>query len=143
MPIIEANILGSKIEISYKEGEKAKVENLINRFDKRLQEFRNLSDKFSDSKLIFLTALKAEDENVELEKKIKNKTNMEQSHLTQKKKDEHIREIVNLNDKLSLIEQENTKLKAENKFHIDEIEKINNNLNLIIHRIINFKNNDK
>ena len=90
MPIIEANILGSKIEISYKEGEKAKVENLINRFDKRLQEFSNLSDKFSDSKLIFFTALKAEDENVELEKKIKNKTNMEQSHLTQKKKDEHI-----------------------------------------------------
>ena len=42
MPILEINILGSNIEISYQEGEKEKLLNLVKQFKLRLSKFENL-----------------------------------------------------------------------------------------------------
>ena len=66
MPILEINILGSKIEISYQEGEKEKLLYLIDQFKLRLSELDNLKVRFADNKIILLAALKAEDNIYEL-----------------------------------------------------------------------------
>ena len=72
MPILEINILGSVIEINYQEDEKEKLLDLIEQFKIRLSEFENIKGRFSDNKIIFLAALKAEDDILELKKKIDN-----------------------------------------------------------------------
>ena len=68
MPILETNILGSKIEIHYHENEKGKLINLIEQFNLRLSEIEDLKGRFSDNKIILLAALKAEDNINELKK---------------------------------------------------------------------------
>ena len=42
MPILEINILGTKIEINYQKDEKDKLIRLIKQFKLRLSEFENL-----------------------------------------------------------------------------------------------------
>ena len=66
MPILEINILGSVIEINYQEDEKEKLLDLIEQFKIRLSEFENIKGRFSDTKIILLAALKAEDNIYEL-----------------------------------------------------------------------------
>ena len=41
MPILETEIFGSKIKINYRKGEKEKLIDLIDRFKKRLLEFKD------------------------------------------------------------------------------------------------------
>ena len=71
MPILKVNILGVNIKINYQEGEKNKLNTLIDNFLKRLSKFENLKSKVTDNKILILSALKAEDEVLELNKKIK------------------------------------------------------------------------
>ena len=52
MPILEVNILGTKIEIDYQKNEKEKLILLIERFKQRLKEFDSLITKFTDNKII-------------------------------------------------------------------------------------------
>ena len=56
MPILEINILGSNIEISYQEGEKEKLLYLVKQFKLRLSKFENLKVRFADFKIILLAA---------------------------------------------------------------------------------------
>jgi cell division protein ZapA (FtsZ GTPase activity inhibitor) len=61
MPILKTEILGSEIEIIYEEVEKERLIKLINQFKQRLSEFPQ-NGKINNKAIIFLSALKIEDE---------------------------------------------------------------------------------
>ena len=96
MPILEINILGSKTEINYQKAEEEKLNNLIKQFNARLSEFENLKGKFADSKIILLTALKAEDRICELQKKIDEQRKIIDSTNNKENNDSNIKEIIKL-----------------------------------------------
>ena len=106
MPILEINILGSNIEISYQEGEKEKLLYLVKQFKLRLSKFENLKVRFADFKIILLAALKAEDIIFELKQTIDNQNKaIESSSIQQGQIDNKIREIVKLKDELFLVNE--------------------------------------
>ena len=65
MAILKIEILGSQIQINYEINEKEKLINLIENFKKRLSDFSN-NERVSNNTIIFLAALKVEDELAEL-----------------------------------------------------------------------------
>ena len=65
MPIYKTEVLGSKIEINYDLKERKKLINLIENFKRRIDEFPN-NGKITNNKILFLAALKAEDDLEEL-----------------------------------------------------------------------------
>jgi len=143
MPILEINILGSNIEISYQEGEKEKLLYLTKQFKLRLSEFENLKVRFADFKIILLAALKAEDIIYELKQTIDNKNKViESSSIQQEQIDNKIREIVKLKDELFLVNEKNKDLEEQNNKTINEIEKFNNILISLIDKIVNTNKND-
>ena len=143
MPILEINILGSNIEISYLEGEKEKLLNLVKQFKLRLSKFENLKVRFADFKIILLAALKAEDIIYELKQTIDNKNKViESSSIQQEQIDNKIREIVKLKDELFLLNEKNKDLEEQNNKTINEIEKFNNILISLIDKIVNTNKND-
>ena len=143
MPILEINILGSNIEISYLEGEKEKLLNLVKQFKLRLSKFENLKVRFADFKIILLAALKAEDIIYELKQTIDNKNKViESSSIQQEQIDNKIREIVKLKDELYLANEKNKDLEEQNNKTINEIEKLNNKLISLIDKIVNTNKND-
>ena len=143
MPILEINILGSNIEISYQEGEKEKLLYLVKQFKLRLSKFENLKVRFADFKIILLAALKAEDIIYELKQTIDNKNKViESSSIQQEQIDNKIREIVKLKDELFLVNEKNKDLEEQNNKTINEIEKLNNKLISLIDKIVNTNKND-
>ena len=143
MPILEINILGSKIEINYQIDEKDKLIKLIEQFKLKLSEYGNLKGRFSDNKIIFLAALKAEDNINELEKIIDDQKKIIDSLNThQGQIDNKIKEIVNLKDQLSLLDNKNKGLEEHNTITIKEYERLNNKLIKLIDKIIETNNND-
>ena len=143
MPILEINILGSNIEISYQEGEKEKLLYLTKQFKLRLSEFENLKVRFADFKIILLAALKAEDIIYELKQTIDNQNKViESSSIQQEQIDNKIREIVKLKDELYLANEKNKDLEEQNNKIINEIEKLNNQLISFIDKIVNTNKND-
>ena len=143
MPILEINILGSNIEISYQEGEKEKLLYLTKQFKLRLSEFENLKVRFADFKIILLAALKAEDIIYELKQTIDNQNKViESSSIQQEQIDNKIREIVKLKDELYLANEKNKDLEEQNNKTINEIEKFNNILISLIDKIVNTNKND-
>ena len=143
MPILEINILGSNIEISYQEGEKEKLLYLIKQFKLRLSKFENLKVRFADFKIILLAALKAEDIIYELNQTIENQNKViESSTIQQEQIDNKIREIVKLKDELFLLNQKNKDLEEQNNKIINEIEKLNNQLISFIDKIVYTNKND-
>ena len=143
MPILEINILGSIIEINYQENEKEKLMHLIQQFKLRLSEFKDIKGRFSDNKIIFLAALKAEDNIFELKKTLDSQKKIIDSSNTQKGQiDNKIREIVKLKDELFLVNEKNKDLEEQNNKTINEIEKFNNKLISLIDKIVNTNKND-
>ena len=143
MPILEINILGSNIEISYQEGEKEKLLYLVKQFKLRLSKIENLKVRFADFKIILLAALKAEDIIYELKQTIDNKNKViESSSIQQEQIDNKIREIVKLKDELFLVNEKNKDLEEQNNKTINEIEKFNNILISLIDKIVNTNKND-
>ncbi len=143
MPILEINILGSNIEISYQEGEKEKLLYLVKQLKLRLSKFENLKVRFADFKIILLAALKAEDIIYELKQTIDNQNKViESSSIQQEQIDNKIREIVKLKDELYLANEKNKDLEDQNNKTINEIEKLNNKLISLIDKIVNTNKND-
>ena len=143
MPILEINILGSTIEINYQENEKEKLIHLIQQFKLRLSEFKDIKGRFSDNKIIFLAALKAEDNIFELKKTLDSQKKIIDSSNTQKGQiDNKIREIVNLKDQISSLDKKNQILEEQNKITMNEFEKLNKKLISLIDKIINANNNN-
>ena len=78
MPILKTEILGSEIDISYEVEDLNKLSNLIENFKVRLKEFPG-NGNISNSTLIFLAALKSEDELEDFKKIVsKNKATEDQ-----------------------------------------------------------------
>ena len=65
MAILKIEILGSQIQINYEINEQEKLINLIENFKKRLSEFPK-NERISNNTIIFLAALKVEDQLAEL-----------------------------------------------------------------------------
>ena len=143
MPILKINILGSKIEINYKENEKEKLIYLIEQFKNRLLEFENLKHKFTDNKIIFLAALKAEDNILELTKKIDtDKKTIKSFNSKENITDKQVKEIIALKDQLFSLKNDNNKLHHQNKIAINQINKLNQRLQILITKIIKIEDED-
>ena len=126
MPIIKTKILNKTIDLNYEEKDKNKLFNLIENLNNRLKKFDHLNGKVSDSKIIILTALEIEDDLVE-QKKIFSKGNININDANKRLS----LEIINLKDKIRLLE---SKLDEKNKIDSiveKEIEIINNKINTL------------
>ena len=142
MPILKTEILGSVIEIDYREEEKEKLIKIINRFKSRIEEFKEVYNKISDSKIIFLAALKAEDE-IEEKKKINNfdNQNLKKNDFNVSSIDKLTREIVSLKDELDKLNKKNHLLEEINSKAVNEIDNIKNKIDKINNKILS-KNNE-
>ena len=76
MPILKTEILGTDIEINYEKNEYDKLNNLIEKFKIRLSQFPN-DGRASSNQILFLAALKTEDELETMKKKIDVEANKE------------------------------------------------------------------
>ena len=144
MPILETEIFGSKIEINYKKGEKEKLIDLIERFKKRLLEFKDIQGKVTDNKILFLAALKAEDHIFDLNKKfqLENKEKIVYKNLSLELNNK-TKEIINLKDEILILSKENKRLNNLNEKAFEEIDRVNSKLSASIKRILfELKNND-
>ena len=133
MAKISTKILNQSIDLNYEEKNKNKLLNLIEKLNNRLKKYNHLNGKVSDSKVIILTALEIEDDLIE-QKKSTYKENSNTNENNQKLS----LEIINLKDKISLLEK---KLDEKNKIDFvveDEIDKINKKLENINKSIISF-----
>ena len=143
MPILEINILGSKIEIDYQENEKEKLIYLIEQFKLRLSELENLKVRFADNKIIFLAALKAEDTIYELKKTIQDqKKIINSSNVKKENIDDKIKEIINIKDQVFSLNEKNQKLENQNIINMKTIEKLNQKIVSLINKIVGTRNND-
>ena len=144
MPILETEIFGSKIEINFRKGEKEKLIDLIDRFKKRLLEFKDLQSKVTDNKILFLAALKAEDHIFDLNEKFlaQNKAKIVSKNLSLDL-DNKTKEIINLKDQILILNKENKRLKDLNEKALEEINRINNKLSTSINRILLEINNNE
>ena len=114
MPIIKTEVLGSVIEINYKEEEKDKLILIIKKFKERLLDLKSLEGKVSDKKILFLAALKAEDHAIS---------------------NELVSETINLKD-------ENNNLKKIQQISLDKLDKIEKRLSSLSNKIIDLNNED-
>ena len=143
MPILEINILGSKIEIDYQENEKEKLIYLIEQFKLRLAELENLKVRFADNKIIFLATLKAEDTIYELKKTIQDqKKIINSSNVKKEKIDDKIKEIINMKDQVFSLNEKNQKLENQNIINMKTIEKLNQKIVSLINKIVGTRNID-
>ena len=106
MPILKTEILGTSIEINYEQNEYDKLNNLIEKFKLRLSQFPN-DGRASSNQILFLAALKTEDELEAMKKKINlntNDKNLQNKNLI----------IENLNNEIILLKKELEKIKSSN-----------------------------
>ena len=132
MPIIKTEILGTIVEINYEKEEKDRLEHIINKFNERVLDFKNLEGKISDAKILYLAALKAEDEVADLLKQRieeKDKKNSKINTIEEVNK-----EIIKLKDKIEELRTENINLKNLCSTAYAELEKIENNIDGFINK---------
>ena len=106
MPILKTEILGTNIEINYEKNEYDKLNDLIEKFKLRLSQFPN-DGRASSNQILFLAALKTEDELETMKKKINlntNDKNLQNKNLI----------IENLNKEIILLKKELEKIKSSN-----------------------------
>ena len=128
MPILKVNILGFQVEINYEEKEYKRLIYLIDNFKERLNEFP-INGKHSNYKLMFLAALKAEDEiydkNNELlnisKKDTINKNQINQNEKVIRKLNDT---IISLKDDIYQLNINNLLYKDQNSIAFNEIDKI-------------------
>ena len=107
MALLKVEILGSQIEINYEVSERKKLASLIENFKRRLSDFPH-SERVSNYTIIFLAALKAEDQLAEL--KIvsdNNKHNLE-------KIDKQVVIIEKLNNEVAVLQDQLKELNLSN-----------------------------
>ena len=137
MPIYKTEILGNKIEINYEKNDLEKLTKLINKFKERLNEFPN-KDRINKSTVIFLAALKAEDQLEEIKSLLDNQSIIiDENHNKNLTIEKLNKEIINLNDKLSNLNSSNASEKNNSKKIFNEIEKLDIDLKLIQKKIKN------
>ena len=123
MPILKTEILGSEIEIIYEEVEKERLVKLINQFKQRLSEFPQ-NGKINDKAIIFLSALKIEDELEENKKLLLN------NKIDKNKINEKSQIISKLNKQIILLKTETNELHSNNVIesnkYLQVLEKVQN-----------------
>jgi len=143
MPTLKTEILGSLIEINYEETEKDKLIKIIEKFNDRLLDFKNLEGKVSDNKILFLAALKAEDEIFDFTNK--SKSSLKEVENIYKKQIEKIndlnQEIIELKDKINELNAKNNELQNLNSKASHELDLIEKQLNDLMNKIISQNNN--
>ena len=145
MPTLKTEILGSAVEINYEEAEKDKLIKIIEKFNERLSDLKHLQGKVTDNKILFLAALKAEDQVIDLtneslnhkEKKIINKEQfLKINDLNQ--------QIIKLKDEKRELNIENNNLQNLNLKAFDKLDKLEKKLsNLIKKTVSQSKDNEE
>jgi len=145
MPTLKTEILGSAVEINYEEAEKDKLIKIIEKFNERLSDLKHLQGKVTDNKILFLAALKAEDQVIDLtneslnhkEKKIINKEQfLKINDLNQ--------QIIKLKDEKRELGIENNNLQNLNLKAFDKLDKLEKKLsNLIKKTVSQSKDNEE
>ena len=119
MPILKTEILGTDIEINYEKNEYDKLNNLIEKFKIRLSQFPN-DGRASSNQILFLAALKTEDELETMKKKIDVEAN---------------KEIILLKKELEKIQSSNISHIQDNTAVLDKIKELGKKTKLIQDRI--------
>ena len=116
---------------------------IIEKFNDRLLDFKNLEGKVSDNKILFLAALKAEDEIFDFTNK--SKSSLKEVENIYKKQIEKIndlnQEIIELKDKINELNAKNNDLQNLNSKASNELDLIQKQLNSLTNRIISQNSN--
>jgi len=137
MPTLKTEILGSIIEINYQEAEKEKLERLISKLRGRISEFNHNIGQISDSKIIFLAALKAEDHLEEIENLLEKKDKEKKISNDQKNIINNLtKEIISLKDQISKLESHKSSYEEIDFKTIKNINTIEDHLDKILHKIL-------
>jgi cell division protein ZapA (FtsZ GTPase activity inhibitor) len=137
MPTLKTEILGSIIEINYQEAEKEKLERLISKLSRRISEFNHNIGQISDSKIIFLAALKAEDHLEEIENLIEKKDKEKEISNDQKNIINNLtKEIISLKDQISKLESHKSSYEEIDFKTLKNINSIEDHLDKILHKIL-------
>ena len=119
MPILKTEILGTELEISYEKNDYDKLNHLIEKFKKRLSLFPN-DGRASTNQILFLAALKTEDELEIMKKQIDVETN---------------KKIIILKKELEKIKYSNISSIQDNTSVIVEIKELEKIIKLIQNKI--------
>ena len=137
MPTLKTEILGSIIEINYQEAEKEKLERLISKLSRRISEFNHNIGQISDSKIIFLAALKAEDHLEEIENLLEKKDKEKNISDDQKNIINNLtKEIISLKDQISKLESHKSSYEEIDFKTLKNINTIEDHLDKILHKIL-------
>ena len=137
MPTLKTEILGSIIEINYQEAEKEKLERLISKLRGRISEFNHNIGQISDSKIIFLVALKAEDHLEEIENLLEKKDKEKKISNDQKNIINNLtKEIISLKDQISKLESHKSSYEEIDFKTLKNINTIEDHLDKILHKIL-------
>ena len=137
MPTLKIEILGSIIEINYQEAEKEKLERLISRLRERINEFNHSAGQISDSKIIFLAALKAEDHLEETENLLEKKDKEKNISDDQKNIIDNLtKEIILLKDQISKLEKHKSSYEEIDFKTLKNINTIEDHLNKVLQKIL-------
>ena len=134
MPILKTEILGTDIEISYEKNEYDKLNNLIEKLKIRLSQFPN-DGRASSNQILFLAALKTEDELETMKKKINvnaNEKNLQNKNFVIEGLN---KEIILLKKELEQIKSSNISKIQDNNLVLDEIKELEKITKLIQDRI--------
>ena len=137
MPTLKTEILGSIIEINYQEAEKEKLERLISKLSRRISEFNHNIGQISDSKIIFLAALKAEDHLEEIENLLEKKDKEKKISNDQKNIINNLtKEIISLKDQISKLESHKSSYEEIDFKTLKNINTIEDHLDKILLKIL-------
>ena len=137
MPTLKTEILGSIIEINYQEAEKEKLERLISKLRGRISEFNHNIGQISDSKIIFLAALRAEDYLEEIENLLEKKDKEQKINNDQKNIINNLtKEIISLKDQISKLESHKSSYEEIDFKTLKNINTIEDHLDKILHKIL-------
>jgi len=137
MPTLKTEILGSIIEINYQKAEKEKLERLISKLRGRISEFNHNIGQISDSKIIFLAALKAEDHLEEIENLLEKKDKEKKISNDQKNIINNLtKEIISLKDQISKLESHKSSYEEIDFKTLKNINSIEDHLDKILHKIL-------
>ena len=137
MPTLKTEILGSIIEINYQEAEKEKLERLISKLRGRINEFNHNIGQISDSKIIFLAALKAEDHLEETENFLEKKDKEKNISDDQKNTIDNLtKEIISLKDQISKLETHKSSYEEIDFKTLKNINTIEDHLDKVLNKIL-------
>ena len=137
MPTLKTEILGSIIEINYQEAEKEKLERLISKLSRRISEFNHNIGQISDSKIIFLAALKAEDHLEEIENLLEKKDKEKKINDDQKNIINNLtKEIISLKDQISKLESHKSSYEEIDFKTLKNINTIEDHLDKVLNKIL-------